>query len=85
MEKITKEKAMSEFEIIDPDVMNFVGQPIKIVTDKDKKYLGEHHRVAKFECGIQGIDREEHTLYAQKDIGFFIKDFKSKDNDENVE
>lgn len=64
-----------EFEIIDPEVMNFCGYPIKIITNEDKKYLGEHHRVATFECGIQGIDREEHILYAGRGIGFFIKDF----------
>ena len=64
-----------EFEIIDPKVINFVGEPIKILTKADSKYLAAHHRVAKIECDIQGIDREEHTLYAQKDIGFFIKDF----------
>ena len=45
-----------EFEIIDPEVMNFCGYPIKIITDEDKKYLGDHHRVATFECGIQGIN-----------------------------
>lgn len=73
---------MKDFEIIDPEVMNFLGQPIKIITDEDKEYLGEHHRVAKFECGIQGIDREEHTMYAQKDIGFFIKDYKGGNNDQ---
>lgn len=73
---------MKDFEIIDPEVMNFLGQPIKIITDEDKEYLGEHHRVAKFECGIQGIDREEHTMYAQKDIGFFIKDYKGENNDQ---
>ena len=49
---------MKDFEIIDPEVMNFLGQPIKIITDEDKEYLGEHHRVAKFEFGIQCIDRE---------------------------
>lgn len=64
-----------DFEIIDPEVINFVGEPIKIITEGDKKYLNSYHRVAKIECNIQGIDKESHTLYAQKDIGFFIKDF----------
>ena len=68
---------MKDFEIIDPEVMNFLGEPIYIITDEDKEYIGEHHRIAKFECGIQGIDRKEHTMYAQKDIGFFIKDYKN--------
>lgn len=68
----------NKFEIIDPKVMNFCGNTIKIVTDKDKKYLGDYHKIASFECPLQGIDKFEHTLYAQKSIGFFIKDFSQK-------
>lgn len=64
------------FEIIDPEVMNFCGDVIKIITDEDKKYLKDYHKVAEFQCDIQDIDRDKHILYAQKDIGFFIKDFK---------
>ena len=69
-----------EFEIIDPEVMNFCGHPIKIITDEDKEYLGDHHRVATFECGIQGIDKDEHILYAGRGIGFFIKDYSKKES-----
>jgi len=64
-----------KFEILDPDTMNFVGNPINIITKDDKKYLKTHHKVAKFELEVQGIDRKMHNLYLQKDIGFFIKDF----------
>ena len=68
-----------KFEIIDPKLMNFCGNTIKIITYKDKQYLGDYHKVASFECDLQGIDKFKHTLYAQKSIGFFIKDFSQSD------
>ena len=67
-----------KFEIIDPKLMNFCGNTIKIITYKDKQYLG-----ASFECDLQGIDKFKHTLYAQKSIGFFIKDFSQKEGQPN--
>ena len=68
-----------KFEIIDPKLMNFCGNTIKIITYKDKQYLGDYHKVASFECDLQGIDKFKHTLYAQKSIGFFIKNFSQSD------
>ena len=68
--------AIQGFEIIDPDILNFAGEPIKIITDKDKEYLGEYHKVAKIECELEGIEQTTHTLYGQKGLGYFIKAFK---------
>ena len=53
--------AIQGFEIIDPDILNFAGEPIKIITDKDKEYLGEYHKVAKIECELEGIEQTTHT------------------------
>ena len=72
-----------KFEIIDPKLMNFCGNTIKIITYKDKQYLGDYHKIASFECDLQGIDKFKHTLYAQKSIGFFIKDFSQKEGQPN--
>ena len=64
------------FEIIDPETLNFVGEPIKIITNEDKKYLGNYHKIGKIECELEGIEETSHTLYGQKGLGYFIKDFK---------
>ena len=62
-----------DFEIIDPEVINFVGEPIKIITKEDREYLGKYHKVGQIECELEGIKETIHTLYGQKGLGLFIK------------
>ena len=63
-----------EINIVDPDVLNFGGEPIKIITKENKKFLGQHHKIAQVECEIDGRSKT-YSLYGQKNLGLFIKDF----------
>jgi len=60
-------------ETIDPETLTFGGQTVSIVNDP--KDLNKYHKIADFECAIEGIKRSKHILYGEKNIGFFIKNF----------
>ena len=54
-------------ETIDPETLTFGGQTVSIVNDP--KHLDTYHKIADFECAIEGIKRSKHILYGEKNVG----------------